>query len=147
MSLKNILYSAALLIALCSLALIASDSPLWSEEKPLSKPPGKNMQVLEFETMVQLQTYMKEITDSLGVTCKYCHEIRDFSRDSEDLHKNKAREMIVMTKEYNLRLAEFYKKFITDEEQLKQKLENKITCFTCHRGKEHPPATKADVEK
>ncbi len=143
---KYVLYSTVFVVVVSAFLLVISDHSLWSEEKPLSKSPGKNLQVMEFKDMIELQSYMKGLTDALGVTCKYCHDMRDFSSDVEELHKDEARAMMVLTQEYNEKLLEFYTKFTPDEEELKKKKEKKVTCFTCHRGNEHPAFSEEDVE-
>ena len=90
----------------------------------------KNVQVLKGMTKDEIQEYMSDVVDFLGVEkCTYCH-VRDKSSD-ENEHKVIAREYIKMTKELN-------------ETVFKDK-EQKITCFTCHRGEKEPinrPAEK-----
>lgn len=59
---------------------------------------------------------------ALGVKCDTCHVQGDFASD-EKPEKEMARKMIVMTREINAKFP--------DGKQ-------HVTCFTCHRGDEHP---------
>jgi hypothetical protein len=65
---------------------------------------------------------MRAFRVALGVQCDTCHVRGDFASD-EKPEKETARMMIAMTREIN---AKF-----TDGKQ-------HVTCFTCHRGAEHP---------
>ena len=140
----ELVFFASVLVVLLSISVFQ----LWSEEKPIASSAGKNLQVLEFTDKIELQLYMKGLNDSLGVTCKFCHDMKAFEKDLPELHKLQAREMMLMTKAYNDRLAEFYKKFFaSDEETLMKKLDEKITCYTCHRGNEKPAFTLENAEQ
>ena len=101
---------------------------LWSQNEAPVKA-GKNLQVLEFTSLVDLQNFMKGITEALGVQCKFCHDLRDFSRDLPELHKLKAREMMKMAKEIN-------------EKFFKEHPDEQLTCYVCHRGRETPVFSK-----
>jgi hypothetical protein len=89
---------------------------------------GKDTQILKFTSMLELQTYMKEITEALGVDCKYCHDITAFEKTVEGLHKDESREMMKMVNMIN--------------ENFLQDYERKVTCFTCHHGHERPVENK-----
>jgi len=81
----------------------------------------KNVQVMTDLTREQLEDFMSDVVDYLGVEkCTFCH-VRDKSSD-ENKHKVKARKYMKMVKELNNTVFK-------DE-----KPEEKITCFTCHRG-------------
>lgn len=83
----------------------------------------KNVQVLKGMTKDEIQEYMSDVVDFLGVEkCTFCH-VRDKSSD-ENEHKVIAREYMKLTKEMN-------ETFFKDKEQ-------KVTCFTCHRGEKKP---------
>lgn len=65
---------------------------------------------------------MNFFVQSLGQTsCRYCHNIRDYASD-ENEHKVRAREMIAMVQDIAPRGWS----------------EERITCYTCHAGEEHP---------
>ena len=68
---------------------------------------------------------MKSIAKDLGVKCKYCHNMDDKSIDTP--HKEKAREMIILTRQINEYLQTLHKE--EEEENIT------ITCWTCHKGK------------
>jgi len=99
----------------------------------------KNLKVLPKKTTkAELDTIMKMFTASLGVRCGECH-VRgndaqrswDFASDSNE-HKNIARGMMRMTARIN-------KKYFKDVN--KEKNIQRITCYSCHNGKEKPGMT------
>lgn len=59
---------------------------------------------------------------ALGVRCTGCHVEGDFASDAKE-EKETARMMITMVRDIN-------SKFSDGKEH--------VTCFTCHRGSEHP---------
>lgn len=133
---------AAGLIALVGMYALVDSAVLWSqesasEEEQASQPQqvsfAKNLQVLEFDSLAELQTYMKTTADSMGVTCNYCHDLSDFSKDPDDKHKVEARKFMRMVKSINETTLKDYEK--------------KVTCFTCHRGREHPVTTQEEWMK
>ena len=69
--------------------------------------------------------YMMTFNQALGVTCRDCHDLRNFAADDNEL-KRVAREMMRMTKGIN-------ETWFPDAE------EEIVTCFTCHQGQLHPP--------
>ena len=85
----------------------------------------KNVRLLEFTSNTELKKYMKSIQKDLGVKCKYCHNMDDKSIDTP--HKEKAREMIILTRQINEYLQTLHKE--EEEENIT------ITCWTCHKGK------------
>jgi len=100
-----------------------------------ANPPHKNLKVLPQDiTAPQLLGTMKFFAQSLGVRCTFCHvgtdgqplSSFDFASDAKP-NKDVARGMIRMVKEINGNLPA-----ITGE------ADSKITCFTCHRGSQHP---------
>ena len=100
-----------------------------------ANPPHKNLKVLPQDiTGPQLLGTMKFFAQSLGVRCTFCHvgtegqplSTYDFASDAKP-NKDIARGMIRMVKEINGNLPA-----ITGE------ADSKITCFTCHRGSQHP---------
>ena len=86
----------------------------------------KNIQVLTGLPQSQLIPVMNYMGSSLGVKCTFCHEKNgdkwDFVSDKKP-EKGSAREMIKMVQGINK--ANF-------------KGNPAISCFTCHRGSEHP---------
>jgi len=61
---------------------------------------GKDLQVLPYDDLFELVSYMQEMQKALGVTCVYCHNLEDFAIDDpaakRNLHKNAARSMMRM---------------------------------------------------
>ena len=86
----------------------------------------KNIQVLNGLPQSQLVPVMNYMGSSLGVRCTFCHvktgDKWDFVSDAKP-EKGSAREMIKMVQGINK--ANF-------------KGNPAISCFTCHRGSEHP---------
>ena len=105
-----------------------------------ANPPHKNLKVLPQDISgPQLLGTMKFFAQSLGVRCTYCHvgtegqplSSFDFASDAK-AHKNIARGMLRMVSQINANLPT-----ITGES------DSKVTCFTCHRGSQHPATTPA----
>lgn len=123
-------------------ALLASLSSAGSAQQTPARGglPDKyvNLQVFPKDTKpdVLIQA-MKNFTRSLGVRCPFCHvgeegqplTTFDFASDTKP-EKNIARNMMRMAGEINGRLQ----KDIPDA--VKQGYQ--ATCFTCHRGAQHP---------
>ena len=111
----------AFLIAI-PLLILAQDPPP-AGGPPKGGPKGgapKNLKVLKPE---EVRPAMGTYTVALGKGCDFCHV--DGNRASDDKPaKEMARKMIVMTRELNA-------KFPTGDT-------NAVTCYTCHRGDEHP---------
>ena len=101
--------------------------------KSESDPAFKNVQVLTDLSMDELKDYMAEVTEHIGVEkCTFCH-VRDKSSD-EVQHKVVARTYMKLVKELN-------EGFFKDKDE-------KVTCFTCHRGNKevvnHPDDEEED---
>lgn len=130
-----VLYGSFLSIAAAALLLFSDIHILWGQEEPpitVSKgKAGRNLQVLEIDSAIDLQDQMKVIMKSLGADCKFCHILTDFSADVKELHKDKARDMMKMVNEIN--------------EKFFQESEIQITCFTCHRGQKKPAMRFEDL--
>ncbi len=89
-------------------------------------PTFKNLQVLPKKIEKdQLKAIMKAQARALGVDCDHCHDMPD--TDKETKNKKAAREMMRMTMEINARYLQG---------------ETRVTCDTCHRGKEKPDSVE-----
>ena len=97
-----------------------------------------NLQVFPPSTPPEvLVAAMKNFTRALGVRCQFCHvgeegmplEKFDFSSDKNP-HKDSARAMMRMTAEINGSVTKLFPDAATKGYQ--------VTCWTCHRGSEHP---------
>ncbi len=85
----------------------------------------KNVQVLPYTKKADIMKYMKNtVTKELGVKCKYCHNLKDFSSD-ENEKKVAAREMMSMVMYIN-------------KNTMKPMKLHEVTCWVCHRGQKHP---------
>ena len=98
-------------------------------------PPHKNLKVLPQDISgPQLVSTMKFFSQSLGVRCTFCHvgeegkplSSFDFASDAKR-EKQTARKMLAMVHRIN---SEDFG--VTDFSKVK------VTCFTCHRGSQHP---------
>ncbi|MCH8010430.1 MAG: c-type cytochrome [Candidatus Marinimicrobia bacterium] len=93
----------------------------------------KNVQVLPYKTKKEIFPFMKNIVaKSLGVKCKFCHNIKDYSID-ENPHKLVAREMMSMVNSINVRMESIQE--IAQNAGMKHWDEAPvIECWVCHRG-------------
>jgi Photosynthetic reaction centre cytochrome C subunit len=100
-----------------------------------ANPPHKNLKVLPPDISgPQLLGTMKFFSQSLGVRCQFCHvgeegkplSTFDFASDAKR-EKQTARKMLAMV--HRINEQDFG---VTDMSKVK------VTCFTCHRGSEHP---------
>ncbi len=95
-----------------------------SAPAPAQSAGGQNLEVLpKTLSRSEIKSLMKQMADALGVKCQYCHDMGDMSKDTPK--KEVARKMMRMTGEINASLL--------------KGSQSKVTCNTCHRGKEHPP--------
>ncbi|MGE0460789.1 MAG: c-type cytochrome [Vicinamibacterales bacterium] len=101
-------------------------------------PPDRftNLQVLsKTATAGEVVATMKEFSRGLGVRCQYCHVGReglpleqfDFVSD-DNARKGTARRMMQLVQFINAQL----------QQGAPQGSAPRVTCFTCHRGAEHP---------
>ena len=109
----------SLLVAIAIILPLCAQQPGEGQKKGPPGPP-KNLKVLKADTDIR-QTMMA-FRAALGGQCVGCHVKGDFASD-ENPHKDIARKMIVMTEEINAKFPD-------------GKIH--VTCFTCHRGEEHP---------
>jgi hypothetical protein len=77
--------------------------------------------------LADARRYMTTFNEALGVTCRDCHDLRDFASDDNEL-KLTAREMMRMTKEIN-------------EKWFAEAGGEVVTCLTCHGGRRIPAPT------
>jgi hypothetical protein len=94
--------------------------------RPAFADGWKSLQVLSKTTSKDdLKAIMKAQSKALGVQCDHCHTPPDM--DKETKNKGIAREMMKMTDQIN-------KVYLKG-------MDKKVTCDTCHRGKEVPEST------
>jgi hypothetical protein len=96
--------------------------------------PPTNLQVLPKDwTTQQVRQFMqKYFTAGLGVECAYCHVGTPADRAKDDKpEKVTARKMLKMTMAIN-------DDFLKDVGEKPADGSMKVTCYTCHRGKEKP---------
>jgi photosynthetic reaction center cytochrome c subunit len=94
-------------------------------EKPkMAEEVYKNIQTFKGTPADQLIPAMQFFTASLGVTCDYCHDVDDRSRDDKKT-KQTARRMVRMMLALNKNNFEG---------------QPEVTCYSCHHGAETPPA-------
>ena len=102
-----------------------------NQAKPAAEAPKtaaqqyKNIQVLKDVPADQLIPTMQFIAASLGVECEFCHVEHEMQKDDKK-PKQIARKMIEMELAIN-------------QGHFKNEIE--VTCYTCHRGSEHPVGT------
>ncbi|RMF10348.1 MAG: photosynthetic reaction center cytochrome c subunit [Candidatus Neomarinimicrobiota bacterium] len=92
--------------------------PLWGQT------PVKNVQVLPYKTVEEIKPFMKGMAQSLGMKCRDCHDLNDKALDTKK--KRIAREMMKMVRTINGEILPAIP------------VEDRISCWTCHRGKHEP---------
>lgn len=137
MSVKKITVVLSGMVLLVALFAAVNQTVLWSQEDDAEEEAPEmtfatNLQILRFESKAELGAYMKTMAESLGVTCKHCHDLTDFAVDDPDTHKEIARAFIRMTQGIN--------------EGILKESEAKVTCYTCHQGRPHPINTKEEMQ-
>lgn len=88
---------------------------------------GRGPQNLKILKPDEVLPVMRTFTAGLGVRCDFCHMQGDMASDSNP-HKVTARMMLSMTREIN---ANHFNG------------RDRISCFTCHHGKEEPESSAA----
>ena len=121
-------FAAAMMIGLTT---VASQSA-WAQAEG-SKTAGevfKNVTQLKDIPADQLMPSMQFIASALGVECTFCHVQGKMDADDKPAKKT-ARRMMAMTAEINT--ANFGGR-------------QEVTCYSCHRGSEHPVNTPPVLE-
>src|SRR5262245_14483481 len=112
-----------LLIAAGALALPSlADAQQPPAEGRTAEQVYKNIQVLKGVPADQITPIMRVLARDLGVTCEFCHDAMDRSKDSL-APKNTARAMMTMMRDIN-------KNSFGGRTQ--------VTCVTCHNGHSKP---------
>lgn len=103
----------------------------------LTAQEAENVHVLPFKTKKEISQFMKEsVAKSLGVKCKFCHNVKDHPSD-ENPHKVVAREMMRMVVGINEQMISIQK--VGVEAGMKHWNEAaEIECWICHRGSAEP---------
>ena len=108
----------ATIILVATTVLLAQDAPPPAKKKG---PAHTNLKVLPDENIGQI---MMSYRVALGAKdCMFCHVPGDNASD-DNPHKPVARAMMKMMSDANASLADVAK--------------TKVTCYTCHRGKNMP---------
>jgi hypothetical protein len=102
-----------------AIPLLAQDTPPPAPPKGGARPAPKNLKLLKPE---EIRPMMGAFRVAIGGQCTSCHVEGDFASD-EKPEKETARMMITMTREINAKFTDG---------------KTHVTCFTCHRGSEHP---------
>ena len=142
-----------------SLALLLVQASATRAQQRWVPPDPTNLQVLPKDIdKGQLVQTMRSFTQALGVRCPFCHvgeegqplDTFNFMSDAKE-EKATARKMLRMVTDIN----EKYLKDLDDHDEAGEPGEAegrereaegpKVTCYTCHRGEEHP-LTRRPVE-
>jgi len=115
--------AAAVILGMCAAAgVAAAQQPAQAPAAAATGEPSRTIHVLTDVPRDQILATMRVISASLGVECEFCHES---NRTLNTEKKDAARKMMTMTLALNK--ASFG-------------AQNRITCYTCHRGSNNPPA-------
>jgi len=110
------------------IAQSSTPAPQGGDAKPKTAGEAfKNIQVLKDIRQDELFPSMRYIAAALGVRCDFCHVPDHFEKDDKP-EKARAREMMKMM-------------FAINTDSFKGR--RQVTCYTCHRGNEHPVGTPA----
>jgi hypothetical protein len=116
---RALAFALAAALACAGLSLVST--PAFAEG-----PLFKDLQVLPKNiTKDDLKARMKSQAKALGVQCDHCHTPPDMEKDTKN--KTIARQMMKMQNAIN--------------DQFLKGMDKKVTCDTCHRGKEVPEST------
>ncbi|MCL5268752.1 MAG: c-type cytochrome [Bacteroidetes bacterium] len=136
---KTAIFYGVLVTVIVLALIISSDLYKLPETKPMyadfvteqilnpdtTNTYGEDLRVLHgIHSRAQLMDVMNGFTEALGVQCAFCHNINDFASDEKPT-KRMARLMIRMVTNI-------------DTHYINQPNWEKVTCFTCHRGKSIP---------
>lgn len=123
-------FTLGLLIAI-PLFLFAQDPPpAGGAPKGGPRPAPKNLKLLKPD---EVRPTMGAFRVALGQQCTFCHMEGDFASD-DNPKKNIARTMITMTREINAKVSGAGGSGAGGSDASA----NKVTCYTCHRGDQHP---------
>ena len=100
----------------------SQDDPDWQAMAAWvrQKPPAEYTNLKVLKSPERLMDVMRTFNISLRSDCAFCHAAPNFASDAKPT-KTIARQMIQMTEELNARLGN-----------------DRVTCYTCHRGDEMP---------
>src|SRR5262245_20164609 len=112
---------------LAATGVAAARRPAQAPAGATAAQPSRMIQVLTGVSRDEILATMRVISASLGVECEFCHET---DRTLNTAKKDIARKMMTMTRALNT--ASFG-------------TENRVTCFTCHRGSSTPLAAPAPL--
>jgi hypothetical protein len=130
---RRLVYIAALILSTSALASAqgGAGAPAGGAQPPArTQKPPQNLKVLPMTANIRSE--MTKITEALGVKCDQCHVQGNFPSD-EKKDKLTARKMMQMVKDLNANMFPGHKVSEGDSA-----LGSAVTCFTCHRGDEHP---------
>ncbi len=109
------------------LAVLKED--LKGKESMAADSVFKNIQSLKGKSVEQVLSIMNNWGHALGVTCKFCHDVNDWSSEKSRNHL-RTREMIVMNDRLNKELLSQMKGF-------RQPVT--MGCISCHNEMKEPP--------
>ena len=112
----------------------------------LSAQELKNVQVLPFEKKKEITRFMKNtVAKSLGVKCKFCHNLKDYPSD-EIPQKVVGREMMRMVSSINEQMV-IIQKVAQDAGMERWEKAPVIECWACHRGSTKPEYSRPESGK
>ena len=106
----------------------------------------KNVQVLPFKSKKEITRFMKnQVAKSLGVKCKFCHNLKDYPSD-ENPQKVVGREMMRMVYSINEQMVTI-QKVAKDAGMERWEKAPVIECWACHRGSTKPEYSRTKSGK
>lgn len=101
---------------------------LKGKETVLADSVFKNIKSLKGKTTEQLLSIMNNWGHSLGVTCKFCHDVNNWASEKSRNHL-RTREMIVMNDQLN-------KDLLANMKGFRQPIT--MSCYSCHNEMKEP---------
>ena len=111
-------------VGIVALVAIGCGASSAQNKKVLAEDVYKNVQIFKGKPADRVIRAMDALTGLLGVECTYCHIAREWDKEDKP-QKQTARKMFEMIG------------YLNDEHF---RGENRISCWTCHRGHGTPPA-------
>jgi photosynthetic reaction center cytochrome c subunit len=111
--------------------MLSGSSASADDKQALAEDVFRNIQTFRGKPAARVIPAMDALTGLLGVECTYCHVAREWDKDDKPA-KQTARKMFEMTG------------YLNDSHFAGQ---NRISCWTCHRGHPKPPAPAAGAQR
>src|SRR5580692_3348668 len=118
------------IVVACAFAWLLVVSRVVAQSPP-AMVDTPTVKVLTGLTVPEFEAEMQTMTQTLGVSCGFCHARGNFAAETNP-RKATARRMLEMTKGIN---RQFFPDYVPADGESRL---GRVTCFTCHQGAERP---------